>query len=103
METSRTPRTLLLAGVVAGPLYLAAGLIQGLTRTGFDLARHPLSGLANGPAGFVQTANFVLTGALVIAAAAGFWRAGGPRSGPRLRAAAVFLGLYGACLLAAAV
>src|SRR5262245_29725081 len=96
---SATTRTLLLGGVVAGPLYLAAGLIQALTRDGFDLARHPLSVLANGPGGFVQTANFVLAGALVIASAVGFWRA--PR--PRLRASAVFLGVYGACLLAAAV
>jgi hypothetical protein len=101
--TSGTTRTLLIGGVVAGPLYLAAGLIQALTRAGFDLARHPLSVLANGPGGWVQTANFVVTGLLVIAAAAGFWRWQPPRSGPRLRASAVFLALYGACLLAGAV
>jgi hypothetical protein len=96
---SGTRRALLLGGVVAGPFYLALGLIQAFTREGFDLARHPLSVLANGAGGWVQTANFVLTGLMVIAAAAGFWR----MPAPRLRAAAVFLALFGASMLAGAV
>jgi len=73
-------RVLLMCGVVAGPLYLAVGLAQALTRTGFDLARHPLSVLANGPGGWVQTANFAVTGLLVIAAAVGLARVLGPKS-----------------------
>ena len=32
-------RTLLLGGVLAGPLYLIVGLLQALTRPGFDLTR----------------------------------------------------------------
>ena len=67
-------RSLLRYGVVAGPLYLAVGVMQGFVRDGFDFARHPLSVLANGPGGWVQTANFVVTGLLVIAAAAGLAR-----------------------------
>ena len=55
--------------MLGGPFYLAVGLIQALLRDGFDLARHPLSVLANGPGGWVQTANFVLTGLMVLAAA----------------------------------
>jgi hypothetical protein len=58
-------RTLLRLGVVAGPFYLAVGLAQAFVREGFDFARHPLSVLANGPGGWVQTANFVLTGLMV--------------------------------------
>lgn len=92
-------RTLLGCGVVVGPFYLAVGLIQAFVREGFDLARHPLSVLANGPGGWVQTANFVVSGALVIAAAVGIARALRPRS----RAASWFLGCFGASMLAAAV
>lgn len=92
-------RRLLRFGMVAGPFYLAVGLIQALLREGFDLARHPLSLLANGPGGWVQTANFVLTGLMVLAAAAGFRRVLGQTS----RLPAWFLGAFGAGMIAAAV
>jgi len=85
--------------VAAGPFYLAVGVIQGLVREGFDFARHPLSVLANGPGGWIQTANFVLTGLMVLAAAAGFRRVLGPKS----RGVTWFLGLYGVAMIAAAV
>jgi uncharacterized protein DUF998 len=88
---------LLRLGVVAGPLYLVVGLAQALLRDGFVFARHPLSVLANGPGGWVQTANFVVTGVMVIAAAIGFWRALAPRS----RAVSWFLGAFGASMLVA--
>jgi hypothetical protein len=90
---------MLLGGVLAGPLYLAVGLIQAFVRDGFDLARHSLSMLANGPGGWVQTANFAVSGLMVLAAAVGFWRT----PGPRLRAPASFLAAFGVSLLAAAV
>src|SRR5262245_45757503 len=73
-------RSPLVFGVVAGPFYLAVGLAQALVRDGFDLMRHPLSVLANGPGGWVQTVNFVLTGLMVLAAAVGMRRALGPAS-----------------------
>lgn len=91
--------TLLRYGVVAGPFYLTVGVIQAFVRDGFDLARHPLSLLANGPWGWVQTANFVLTGLMVIAAAVGIRRALG--TGPR--AFTWFLGAFGVGMLVAAV
>lgn len=96
---SSATRTLLRYGMVAGPFYLALGVGQALLRDGFDFARHPLSVLANGPGGWVQTANFVLTGLMVIAAAAGFRRALGPSS----RGVSVFLGAFGVSMIAAAV
>jgi hypothetical protein len=92
-------RRLLLLGVLAGPMYLAVGLAQAFLRQGFDFSRHPLSVLANGPGGWVQVANFLLTGAMVIAAAIGVRRAVGPTS----RAAAFFLGAFGVSMIVAAV
>ena len=67
-------RLLLLGGVIAGPLYLVVGLLQAFTRPGFDLTRHDLSLLANGPLGWIQAANFIVTGLLVVAGALGIRR-----------------------------
>jgi hypothetical protein len=67
-------RRLLAGGIVAGPLFLAVGLIQAFTRDGFDLSRHPLSLLSLGGLGWIQIANFVVTGALYVACAVGMWR-----------------------------
>jgi hypothetical membrane protein len=94
-----TTRSLLRWGVLAGPFYLIVGVLQGLLREGFDFRRHPLSVLANGPAGWIQTANFVLTGLMVIAAAVGIRRV----LGPRTRALPLFLGGVGLAMIAAAV
>ena len=84
----RTTARLLSAGVVAGPLFLTVGSVQAATRDGFDLDRHPLSLLALGQLGFVQLANFVVTGVLLAVAAVGLRRALGPGAGatwgPRL-------------------
>jgi hypothetical protein len=104
METSghadpTTTRRLLLAGVLAGPIYLAVGVGQALIRDGFDFARHPLSVLANGPGGWIQTANFIITGLMVIGAAAGHRRVLGPTS----RTASWLLSAFGAGMIVAAV
>lgn len=92
-------RSLLRLGMIVGPFYLAVGLIQAVVRDGFDLARHALSHLANGPGGWIQTANFVLSGLMVLAAAVGFGRVLGPTS----RAVSWFLGGFGASMIVAAV
>jgi hypothetical protein len=68
-------RSLLGAGMLAGPLYLIVGYAQALTRAGFDFRRHPLSILSNGELGWIQVANFLVSGALVIAGAVGVRRA----------------------------
>jgi Protein of unknown function (DUF998) len=76
-------RTLLACGVVAGPLFVAVGLLQMLTREGFDPTRHPLSLLSLGDLGWVQITNFVLNGLLFVAAAVGMRRVLRPgRAGP---------------------
>jgi hypothetical membrane protein len=99
MMTSNDGRSLLRWGIVAGPFYLAVGLAQALLREGFDLARHPLSVLANGSWGWVQTANFVLSGLMVLAAVVGFGRVLGPKS----RAFRWSLAGYGLGMLMAAI
>ncbi len=92
-------RRLLGAGVAAGPVYVLVGLLQGILRPGFDLTRHDWSLLSNGPLGWIQIANFVLTGVLVIAGAIGMRRAmRGSRGGTW---APMLIGLYGLGLVAA--
>jgi hypothetical protein len=92
-------RFLLRSGVWAGPFYLAVALAQAFLRDGFVFAKHPLSVLTNGPGGWIQTANFALTGLMVLAAAAGFGRV----LGPKTRAVTWFLGGYGASILVASM
>jgi Protein of unknown function (DUF998) len=86
-------------GIIAGPFYLALGVGQGLLREGFSFERHPLSVLANGSSGWIQTANFALTGLMVLAAVAGFRRLPAPARG----AWTWFLGAYGMGMILAAV
>jgi hypothetical membrane protein len=71
--TTQTTR-LLACGIIAGPLFLAAWLIQAFIREGFDLTHHPLSLLSLGELGWIQIANFVVTGLLYVACAVGMWR-----------------------------
>ena len=91
----------LAAGVVAGPLYVAVSLAQALTRPGFDLTRHPWSALANGELGWIQVANLIVTGMLVIVFARGLRRVlvegRASRWAPRL------IALYGVGLVAAGI
>lgn len=65
---------LLTAGVVAGPFFIVLSLLQAFTREGFDWIRHPASLLSLGDLGFIQIANFVITGTLFIAFAVGLKR-----------------------------
>jgi hypothetical protein len=67
-------RLLLAMGAAAGPLYVIVATAQILAREGFDVRVHAVSLLANGPWGWVQVANFILAGVLVIAGAVGLRR-----------------------------
>ncbi|MFF6775510.1 DUF998 domain-containing protein [Streptomyces sp. NPDC012637] len=88
-------------GMMAGPLFLAAGLVQGFARDGFDFTRNAISQLALGEAGWIQAANFVLTGALLAVGATGLRRvlrgAPGGAWGPAL------VGVFAVSFWAAAV
>jgi len=91
----RVTKSLLGYGVLAGAVFEASILIQGLTRHGFSIAHDDASLLANGPLGWIQVATFLVAGAMTIAAAAGLHRAMASRWAPRL------IGVYGAGLMAA--
>lgn len=101
MDPDRRPgtRSLLIQGMAVGPLYLSVGLAQALLREGFDLGRHPLSLLANGPGGWIQTANFVVCGLMVVAAAAGIRRA----LRPHAQRSGWILACFGVSMLVAAI
>lgn len=84
-RTSAVTRSLLGYGVLAGPFYVLVGVVQGLTRHGFNFAKHDLSLLANGSLGWIQIVNLVLSGLMTIAAAVGMRRSGKAGTwGPRL-------------------
>jgi hypothetical protein len=96
---SAVTRSLLGYGPLAGSLYLVSGLVQALTRNGFDITRHDLSLLANGPLGWIQIATLVLAGLMSVAAAVGVHRA--LAGGPGARWGAGLLAGYGVALVAA--
>lgn len=88
-KTTTTTSRLTAAGIAAGPLFLATWAAQAFSRDGFDPGRHPISLLALGEAGWIQSANFILTGSLYVAAGAGLRRVlrGRTNWGPRFVAA----------------
>jgi hypothetical membrane protein len=71
---------LLVCGILAGPVFLVAALIEGVTRTGFSFARNAISLLSLGSMGWIQDVNFMVTGVLAALCAAGIRRtlSGGP-------------------------
>lgn len=99
----RVTRSLLGYGVLAGPFYVAVSLAQAAVRDGFDLTRHDWSLLANGSGGWVQIANLVLTGLMVVAAAVGYHRALGQAGGIGRRWVPWLLATYGIGLVGAGV
>ncbi|WP_405141518.1 DUF998 domain-containing protein [Sphaerisporangium sp. NBC_01403] len=76
LPTTATPgtRTLLACSAGAAVLFSVVSLAQAFTREGFDVLRHPLSMLSTGDLGWLQIANFLVSGALTIAGAVGFRR-----------------------------
>lgn len=98
-DTSRstTTRNLLGCGIAAGPFYLAVVAVQAFTRDGFDVRKHAASLLSVGDHGWIQSANFLITAALVLAAAAGLRRV--LTTGPGRRWAPRLLALYGVGLI----
>jgi len=97
----RPTRALLACGVVAGPLFIALILIQDYTRPGFDPRRQPLSLLSLGDWGWVQIANFIVTGLLYGACAVGMRRSLHPDRGGTW--GPLLIGTFGAGLIIAGV
>ncbi|MDX3533014.1 DUF998 domain-containing protein [Streptomyces sp. MB09-01] len=97
---SRRGRTALVGGMAAGPLFLGAAIVQSFARDGFDFGRNAISQLALGESGWVQTVNFSLAGALLIAGAAGLRRVVGGDAGGTW--GPVLVGVFGISFWAAA-
>lgn len=94
---STSTRALLLAGAVATPLFAATVVIQQLTRAGVDAKVQPLSLLSLGDNGWIQIANFVVSGLLAFAGAVGIRRV--LRGGPAGTWGPILIGWYGLALV----
>lgn len=97
---ARVTKSLLGYGIIAGPFYVLASVIDGITRAGFSFTRDSWSVLSLGDRGWIHIAVFILTGVMVIAASIGFRRHLMPTLGHRSWA---FLGVYGMLLVLAGV
>lgn len=74
--TKQSTAPLLLAGALAGPLYVGIGTIEAIVRDGYDIRRHSLSLLANGTGGWIHSTMMVVTGLLTVVGALALRRAG---------------------------
>jgi hypothetical protein len=96
------PSRLLVAGLVAGPLFTATYLVEGAFRgDGYAPLRHPVSSLALGPQGWVQIANFAVCGLLVVLFSIGLRRS--LRPGPGALAVPLLTAVWGVGLIGAGV
>jgi hypothetical protein len=84
-----------LIGAITAVAFVLVFTVDGWTRSGYHPVRQPVSALALGPRGWVQTANFVVCGAGVCAGAVALVSVSWPLS------AAV--GVFGAALVASGV
>jgi len=74
--TKQSTASLLLAGALAGPLYVGIGTIEAIVRDGYDIRRHSLRLLANGTGGWIHSTMMVVTGLLTVVGALALRRAG---------------------------
>ncbi|MFG2087544.1 DUF998 domain-containing protein [Spirillospora sp. NPDC048824] len=91
-------RVSLFCGAIAGPLFTLAYLAEGATRAGYDPLRHPVSSLALGEYGWMQTLNFFVAAALTIVFAAGM-----QHLSTRSTWKPLLIGLWGSALLGAGI
>jgi len=99
-------RTLLRAGVVGPALFIAVFLVEGATRPGYDAVRTFVSELSLGDGGWVQIANFLVAGTLILGFAAGLRRVWVPAGTPApslARWTPRLIGLTGASLVVSGV
>lgn len=90
---------MLIAGAIGPPLFVLAFIVEGALRPDYNGLRYPVSSLSIGAGGWVQQANFIVTGLLILALAAGLRRALRPTPGSTwgpILIGVVGLGLIGA-------
>jgi hypothetical membrane protein len=93
-------RPALIAGIVGPPAFVVVALIAGAVRPGYNAVRMPISLLALGDGGWIQTLNFVALGAAMLAFAAGLRRKWADAGEPN-RWVPALIGLFGVGLLGA--
>jgi hypothetical protein len=71
VSTSPQTRMALIAGAIAGPLYVGVGTLEAVLRRGFDIRIHSLSLLANGAGGWIHSTMMVVSGLLAVIGALG--------------------------------
>ncbi|MBV8464222.1 MAG: DUF998 domain-containing protein [Acidimicrobiales bacterium] len=92
-------RSLLACGVAAGPVFVGTYALTGRRAAGYDRRRDAVSMLARTDLGWTQTLNFLVTGSLMWAGAAGLRRTLG--SGPGARSLPALVAAAGSGLLGA--
>ena len=90
-------RALLACGIVGPVLFVATFLIAGATRAGYDPGRNLVSQLSTGDGGWVQIANFIVCGVLIVAMSVGLIRSFG------LTVTAVMIAVFGLAMIVAGV
>jgi hypothetical protein len=56
----------LICGAIAGPFFTTVWFVQGLLRANYDPMRYAISSLSVGEFGWIQIANFLITGSLIV-------------------------------------
>ena len=97
----RRTKTLLACGIIVTPLFFAVVFIQSFTRAGFNLFNAPLSLLSLGTLGWIQIANFIISGILALACAFGTYRATAGYKGRTL--GSLLIGTFGLGLILAGI
>jgi hypothetical membrane protein len=69
-----TTKSLIACGAIGGPLFVFVFLVEGMMRPHYNPLRQPVSDLELGGFGWIQIANFVVTGLLFLAFAVGLRR-----------------------------
>jgi hypothetical membrane protein len=93
-------RTLLALGAAGPVVFLVVSTLLGFLDPDFDVMTEPVSALAWGPLGWVQTANFYMLGAATIAFAVGLYR---DLEGRGRMGAAILLSISGLALILAGI
>jgi hypothetical protein len=100
VSTSPQTRMALIAGAIAGPLYVGVGTLEAVLRPGFDIRIHSLSMLANGAGGWIHSTMMVVSGLLTVIGAFGISTVQ-HRTGRRSYAMITGLAIYGLGIAAA--
>ena len=99
-STSPLSRLALIAGAIAGPLYVGIGTLEAVLRDGFDIRIHSLCLMANGPGGWIHSTMMVVSGLLTVIGAFGVSTVQ-QRTGRRSYAMIIGLTVYGLGIAAA--